>query len=81
MEYDEILFNQLVKLRLAHCMPTATVYEDGRVETSDRWTSEEAHNLYNKMLKLREERLNQMVDNAALCIGPYIAPRGYGNGK
>jgi len=75
MEYDEILFNQLVKLRLAYCMPTATVYKDGRVETSDRWTSEEAKSLYDEMLKLRGERLNQMVDNAALCIGPCIAPK------
>ena len=78
MEYNEMLLNHLIRLRLAYCMPTATVYKDGRVETSDRWTSEEAKSLYDEMLKLRGERLNQMVDNAALRIGPCIAPREYG---
>ena len=75
MEYNEVLLNHLIKLRFAYCMPMGTIYEDGRTETSYCWVSEEAKELYDKLLQLRADSLNQMVDNAALCIGQAIMPR------
>ena len=75
MENNKMLLNHLIRLRLAYCMPTGTIYEDGRTETSYRWVSEEAKELYDKLLQLRADRLKQMVDNTALCIGQVIMPR------